>query len=511
MAPPWHLVYPARQLLRSAIRKAGKSNLIPLVLRAWEFKPTWRILPQFEAVQLICTREKQQKKREKRCSQAARVAADKVLVCLGGGLVMEKAMGRRLAVVWLFAASTDSFPLGKRSSRRDPAALCLRPACKRQRLSLPSSGSCARVDVQSSHGKKFPDDSGQVVQAKTWQGHLPLDQVAQSPVQPDLECFQGWGIYQLPGQPVLVFRHPRLLKGHKKVSPEPSLPQAEQPQLSQPVLIRELLCPSDRFCGPPLDLFQQVHVFPVLRIPELAGYGWPGLRVHVAGSCPAFHPPPKVLFHRAALNPFIPQPLLIPGVPLTQDLVLGLVEPHEVRMGPLLKLVQVPLDGILSLRLVNCTTQLGVICKLAEGALDPAVYVSDEDIKQYWSQYRPLRDTTPVDRYSLDATIQPIPHPPNSPPIKSFDQQVLTHPCWSLTFLSPFLTPGYRELLRSTESVLKDLPALFCSLVPEGSFPGELDAPAHHSSSSLIRAAPQAVQGRAAAQDPQRKLMGDGI
>jgi len=26
------------------------------------------------------------------------------------------------------------------------------------------------------------------------QGHLPLDQVAQSPVQPDPACFQGWGI-----------------------------------------------------------------------------------------------------------------------------------------------------------------------------------------------------------------------------------------------------------------------------------------------------------------------------
>jgi len=26
------------------------------------------------------------------------------------------------------------------------------------------------------------------------QGHLQLDQVAQSPIQPDPECFQGWGI-----------------------------------------------------------------------------------------------------------------------------------------------------------------------------------------------------------------------------------------------------------------------------------------------------------------------------
>ena len=29
------------------------------------------------------------------------------------------------------------------------------------------------------------------------QGHLQLDQVAQSPVQPDLEYFQGWGTYNL--------------------------------------------------------------------------------------------------------------------------------------------------------------------------------------------------------------------------------------------------------------------------------------------------------------------------
>jgi len=34
------------------------------------------------------------------------------------------------------------------------------------------------------------------------QGHLQPDQVAQSPVQPDLECFQGWGIDHLSEQPV---------------------------------------------------------------------------------------------------------------------------------------------------------------------------------------------------------------------------------------------------------------------------------------------------------------------
>ena len=56
-------------------------------------------------------------------------------------------------------------------------------------------------------------------------------------------------------------------------------------------------------------------------------------------------------------------------------------------MGPLLECVQVPLDGIPFLRCVSCTTRLRVTCKLAEGALDFAVYVIDEDIVQYWSQY----------------------------------------------------------------------------------------------------------------------------
>ncbi|KAK4816745.1 hypothetical protein QYF61_022297, partial [Mycteria americana] len=60
-----------------------------------------------------------------------------------------------------------------------------------------------------------------------------------------------------------------LLNSCNKVSPEPSLLQAEQPQFSQPVLIGEVFQPSDHFCGPLLDPLQQAHVFPVLRAPEL--------------------------------------------------------------------------------------------------------------------------------------------------------------------------------------------------------------------------------------------------
>jgi len=81
----------------------------------------------------------------------------------------------------------------------------------------------------------------------------------------------------------------------------------------------------------------------------------------------------QVLLGRAALNTLIPQPVLISGVALAQvqDPALGPVEPHEIHTGPLLELVQVPLDGSPSLRHVDYTTQLGVICELDEGALDP--------------------------------------------------------------------------------------------------------------------------------------------
>ena len=124
------------------------------------------------------------------------------------------------------------------------------------------------------------------------QGHLQLNQVTQIPIQPGLERFQGWGICHLSGQPVPVSHHPHgkkclpyiqskstffefktitlspiatgsakefvtiflvsplyVLKGRSKVSPEPSLLQAEQPQLSQPFHIGELFQPSDHCCG----------------------------------------------------------------------------------------------------------------------------------------------------------------------------------------------------------------------------------------------------------------------
>jgi len=101
------------------------------------------------------------------------------------------------------------------------------------------------------------------------------------------------------------------------------------------------------------------------------------------------HQYPQVLLRRAALEPLSAQPLLVFGIALThaQDLALGLVELHEVHTGPPLQSVKVPLNGIPSLQRVNHTTQLGVVSRLAEGALSPTVHVTNKDIKLHRPQY----------------------------------------------------------------------------------------------------------------------------
>jgi len=79
--------------------------------------------------------------------------------------------------------------------------------------------------------------------------------------------------------------------------------------------------------------------------------------------------------HRAALNPFSAQPASGLGiVPIyVQDLAGGLDELHEICTGPLFQ----PVD---------CATQLGIVCKLVEGALNPTIQVANKDVKQCQSQ-----------------------------------------------------------------------------------------------------------------------------
>lgn len=85
------------------------------------------------------------------------------------------------------------------------------------------------------------------------------------------------------------------------------------------------------------------------------------------------HHHPQVILLRAALNHFVLQLVLTLEIFPTQvqDLEYGLVKCDELHRDPLLELLRVVLDSIPSLSHVNHTTQLGVICKFAEGALGP--------------------------------------------------------------------------------------------------------------------------------------------
>ena len=57
-------------------------------------------------------------------------------------------------------------------------------------------------------------------------------------------------------------------------------------------------------------------------------------------------------------------------------------------MGPPLEYVEVSLNGIPSF---HSNTQLDVISKVAESALELLIDVTDEDVEEHWSQDRSLR------------------------------------------------------------------------------------------------------------------------
>ncbi|GAB0184399.1 hypothetical protein GRJ2_000905200 [Grus japonensis] len=98
---------------------------------------------------------------------------------------------------------------------------------------------------------------------------------------------------------------------------------------------------------------------------------------------------PQVLFLQAPFQPLFPKPVGLHGVVVTQlqDPALSLVEPHTIGLGPLIQPVQIPLQSLPALKQINTPTQLGVICKLTEGALNPLVQIIEKDIKEHWPQY----------------------------------------------------------------------------------------------------------------------------
>ncbi|KAK4806069.1 hypothetical protein QYF61_010278 [Mycteria americana] len=175
--------------------------------------------------------------------------------------------------------------------------------------------------------------------------------VGRTAIPRDVARLEGWAnrnlmICNQDKSQVLPLRWAKALQRQR-----PATAWAEQPQLSEPVLVGEVLQPSDHFPGPPLDPLQQLHVLLVLRAPELDAVlqvgshqsrvegqnhlprpyghtsfdaaqdmvGLLGCERTLSAHVQLFvHQYPQVLFCRAALDHIIPQPVLKPRIAPTQ-------------------------------------------------------------------------------------------------------------------------------------------------------------------------------------------------
>ncbi|KAK4814248.1 hypothetical protein QYF61_012744, partial [Mycteria americana] len=195
-----------------------------------------------------------------------------------------------------------------------------------------------------------------------------------------------------------------------KVSPQPPFLQAKQPQFPQPLLIRLLLQTLHQLHCPSLDSIQHLNVSLVVRGPKLNTVFevWPHqcrVQGHDHFPSPAGHTIPdtsqdaigflghlgtllahiqaavnqhsQVLLCWAAFQPLFPEPVVLHGVAVAQvqALALGLVEAHTIGPSPSIQPVQVPLQSLPTLKQINTPAQLGVICKLTEGARNPFIQI----------------------------------------------------------------------------------------------------------------------------------------
>ena len=70
-----------------------------------------------------------------------------------------------------------------------------------------------------------------------------------------------------------------------------------------------------------------------------------------------------------------------------QDLALGVVEPHPIHLSPEIQTVHILLKDLPTTRQIDTSCQLGVICKLTEGALSALIQVINKNIEQDMPQY----------------------------------------------------------------------------------------------------------------------------
>ena len=72
------------------------------------------------------------------------------------------------------------------------------------------------------------------------------------------------------------------------------------------------------------------------------------------------------------------------------------VEHDDVPVSPFLQPVKVSLNGSTSVWCVIHSSQFCIICKHTESALCPTMEVINEDLIQYWLQYKLMGQTTSV-------------------------------------------------------------------------------------------------------------------
>ncbi|KAK4824684.1 hypothetical protein QYF61_017408 [Mycteria americana] len=302
----------------------------------------------------------------------------------------------------------------------------------------------------------------------------------------------GWRLNHFPGQPLPMLENPFSEVTFPNIQSKPPLAQleaisshpvtcylgeetdphrsttsfqAKQPQFPQPLLIRLVLQTLHQLHCPSLDTLQHLHVSLVVGGPKLntvfevrphqcrvqghnhfptpAGHaifdtsqdaiGFLGrlgtLLAHIQA---AVNQHPQVLFCLAAFQPLCPKPVALHGVAVAQvqDLALGLVEPHTTDLVPSIQ----PVQSLPPLKQINTPTQLGVICKLTEGALNPFIQIIDKDVKRNWPQHRALGNTAcdrpptgvnSIHRHSLGPAIQPVLYPAKSTPVQAMSSQFL--------------------------------------------------------------------------------------
>ncbi|KAK4820658.1 hypothetical protein QYF61_002862 [Mycteria americana] len=302
----------------------------------------------------------------------------------------------------------------------------------------------------------------------------------------------GWRLNHFPGQPVPMLDNPFREVKFPNIQSKPPLAQSEaisshpitcylgeetdphlsttsfqakQPQFPQPLLIRLVLQTLHQLRCPSLDTLQHLNVSLVVRGPKLntvfevwphqcrvqghhhfptpAGHaifdtsqdavGFLGhLGTLLAHILLAVNQHTQVLLCWAAFQPLFPKPVALHGVAVAQgqDLALRLVEPHTIDLSPSIQ----PVQSIPTLKQINTPTQLGVICKLTEGALDPFVQIIDKDVKQDWPQHRALGNTAcdrpptgvnSIHHHCLGLAIQAVLYPAKSTPVQAMSSQFL--------------------------------------------------------------------------------------